>query len=240
MDDNDKNFEAYFQGKMSAKQSLDFQTAMEANPQLKSDYDLYVSIKRATAEIKRDKIRSQLKSLDLDEEKEINRTSSSPKNKTSKIFTLIKTGISIAALFMIGFWGYNAAQSTDNEKLFAQNFDVYTVKSSRGGNENNQYAAYKKGNYNAFTVLADGEDHSPELELMLANSYLVMGKVEYAISSLNKISDDSSFRDQKYWYLGLANLKINNFKETKKHLLHLQSLSNYKKQEATKILSKLN
>lgn len=241
MSENNKTFDAYFHGRMSAKQAIDFQTALEANSQLKSDYEFYLSVKKATLEINRDNLRSQLDNIDLGKLKE-GQVDAGPKAKNSntKLFSLLKSAVAIAALFVIGFWGYQAAQPTDMEDVFAQNFETYLTKQSRGENESTLAKIYNEGNYEQFILQANEIEHTPEIDLMLANVYLVTNQEKLAISTLERISDESSFRDQKYWYLGLANLKEENIIEAKKHFNHLLSLSNYKKKEITKILSALN
>lgn len=241
MEEYDKTFEAYFSGKMSGKESLDFESAMLANPQLKSDYEFYVAVKRSAADIKREAFRKEIENIDLDHKQEgQTKTPSAEKRPTTKIFTLMKSIIAIAALFIIGFWGYNTAQAPKKNNLFAQNFNTYSTKNSRGSEENNLKEVYNAGNHEQFVLLAGEVQRTPEINLMLANSYLITGKIESAISSLENMSDESAFRDQKYWYLGLANLKLNDIDKAKEHLVYLQTLSNYKKQEIKEILKALN
>ena len=239
MYDTNKIFDAYFHGRMSAKEVLDFQSSLASTPQLKADYQFYESVKRASADIGKDELRDQIEEIDLEEPRVHSTTTTAENRPKVKILTLIKAAVAVAALLIVGFWGYQDAKSLSTNDLFAHNFDIYTAKSSRGANPNTLPVVYNEGNYERFTIQANDVEHTPEIQLMLANAYLVMDKVEFAISSLEKISDDSVFRDQKYWYLGLANLKNKNLTAAKKHFTYLQSISNYKNQEIDKILYKI-
>ena len=232
MEENDKSFEAYFHGKMSSKETLDFETALKANSQLKSDYEFYVAVKRSASEIKKDELRSQIDDINLDkngEEQKVRYLTA--KKKSTKVISLLKSAVAVAALFIVGFWGYNVVQAPSTETLFAQNFAEYTPQFSRG--ENAELPTIDKSELN-----------TPELKLMYASDILSQSlestKYEEAIKILFEITDMSMLRDQKYWYLGLAHLKIGDIPEAKKHFIYLQSISNYKKKEITTILSALN
>lgn len=240
MNDNNKIFDAYFHGRMSAKEALDFQSSLATTPKLKADYTFYESIKRASTDIAKDELREQIEEINLEEPHLHAENIITAKRSKVKIFNLIKAAVAIAALFIIGFWGFQNTKSTTSNDLFTQNFEPYTVKLSRGINNDTLSAIYNEGNYEHFTTHADVIEHTPEISLMLANAYLAIDKVEFAISSLEEISDDSTFRDQKYWFLGLANLKNKKHAAAKKHFIHLQSISNYKKQEIDEILFKIN
>jgi len=225
MEDRFNNFESYFGGRMSAKESLDFQTALSASPELKAEYDLFLQIKKATSDIQKDEIRGQLEDIGISNSKE--NIESSAKQDTTKIYSLLKWASSIAALFVIGFLGYQAAQGSNPDQLFAQHFEVYEMQQSRG--EPTDLPELDSKNLN-----------TPELKLFYAATIISEGREAEAIKYLTEVPDESTFRNQKYWYLGLANLKSGNITEAKRHFNHLRKLGNYKKTEIEDILSKLN
>jgi len=216
-------FDSYFHGRMSAKESLDFETSLEADIELKVEYNLFLQIKKSTSDIERDKIREQLESVKISDNQ-----SSLGEKKDTKIFSMVKWVSAVAALFIIGFWGYKSAQNMSSEQLFAQNFEVYEIQQSRGVDAI------------PFPDIGRAALNTPELKLLYSTIKMESNEMTEAINVLNEISDDTSLRDQKYWYLGLANLKSGKITEAKKHFIHLQKLSNYKKSEIEDILSKLN
>jgi len=229
---NNITFESYFSGNMSAKEVLDFESALDSNPELSKEYELFLSIKKSTSDIHRDRLRNQLDTVlaannSSDSEISISEDKAPSKN-TSKIIRLIKMASAVACLFLIGFWVLNMNAPQDNEAIFAEYFEEYTPQFSRGTDMP--------------TSTEDKSDlETPEQKLIYANDVLSQSSEdsEYkeAIEVLTEITDVSMLRDQKYWYLGLANLKIGNIEEAQKHLTYLQSISNFKKQEIEKILS---
>ncbi|MGK0317584.1 MAG: hypothetical protein ACI86M_003828 [Saprospiraceae bacterium] len=228
MEENNKRFGVYFHGRMSDNESLEFQSSLKGNPNLKSDYEFYESVKRASSDIRKDELRGQLEEINLEEEpNNQSNTTKKEKVRSTKIFTLIKFAVAIAALFFIGFWGYQDAQKPDIQGLYAQKFETFVPQQSRG--ENIDLSSIDRNNIN-----------TPELKLWYSTILLSENKTKEAISTLNEINDKTSFRDQKYWYLGLSNLKTGNFAEAKKHFAYLRSISNFKKQEITEILLAIN
>lgn len=223
MEENYLSFESYFHGQMSAKESLDFQTALSANQKLKEEYEIYLSIKKATSDIEKEKIRQQLESIEITEDKEelIDHSSKG----SAKIFSLLKWASSVAAIFIVGFFGYQLIATPSPEALYAQNFEAYEMQSSRGEEDL------------SFPDIGRIELKTPELKLFYSTRMMANDDIDEALKTLNEISDDSSLRDQKYWYLALANLKTGNTEEAIKHLDHLRSISNYKKPEIEEILS---
>jgi len=226
---NNITFESYFSGNMSAKEALDFETALDSNPELSEEYKFFLSVKESTFDIHRDLLREQLDIVvAIDNEHKENKTNNVKPKKTSKIINLIKITSAVACLFLIGFWVGNMSKPQGNEELFATYFETYTPQNSRGES--------------AELLQIDRSDlNTPELKLLYASGQLSqsldMNKYEEAIDILAKISDESALRDQKYWYLGLANLKVGKMEEVKKNFTYLKSVSNFKKQEIEKILS---
>lgn len=227
MENNYDSFESYFYGRMSAKEAMDFETALNENAELNSAYEDFILIKKAASDIQKDKLRLQLEGIDIEEKN--SKTEEQTRNKSTRIYTLMKSAAAIAALFIIGFWGYQASQKNSPEEIFAQNFEAYTPKQSRG--EKTEFPS----------IDSRIEASTPELKLLYATGILSNSsdkdEINESIEVLSEISDETAFRDQKYWYLGLANLKIGNIQEAKTHFDHLQKLSNYKNQEIVKILS---
>jgi len=225
MEDNYTSFDAYFHGRMSAKEAVDFQSALDASSKLKADYRAYVSIKRAAFDIQKNKLREQLESVDIAEDPA---TKEPQKGRApTRVLTLLKSAAAIAALFIVGFWGYQAAQGPSTDQLFADNFEIYTPQNSRGDDTEP-------------SSISRNEESSPESALTFASAILGdknTDNIQEAIKALDNIPDESSFRNQKYWYLGLAHLKSGNIKKAKSHFSHLQEISNYKKPEIERILS---
>ncbi len=229
-----ETFEAYFSGKLDSNDVINFTTTLAENAEIKKEYDLFLAAKRAASTIERDKMRAQLDGLSNSETQ-----NSSPSKSTPLFLKLVRWGGSIAAIFLIGFFTYKTLQSPTKQDLFAQHFETYQVQSSRGGEVDALNEIYKKGDYDLFIDKTSKNSETPELKMMLANAYLKIDQVSLAISLLESISDETSLRDQKYWYLALCHLKLNNLQKAQSNLEKLTSFSNFKKPEVEKILSKI-
>jgi len=238
MEDEDLTFEAYFSGRMNDAEANDFSKALENNPDLKEQYNIYLATKEASSQVERDKMRAELEEVDLEDDVEhaLSKERYRPKGRS----TIIKWVGSIAAMLLISFFAYNALQAPSSQDLFAFNFETYQVQAARGGNVDALKTLYTSGDYELFIEKALTEKESPELNMMLANAYLNQEKYNDAIKTLTKITDESSLRDQKYWYLGLSQIRLGNTEEAIANFTKLQSLSNYKKQETEEILSKID
>ncbi|GEM_PF-2299985 len=235
MEDQDVTFEAYFSGNIGSAQANDFSTALSNDPELNEKYNFYLAAKRSASLIERDRMRKELEGIDFEEEVETGRS-----NSKSPVLRLLKWGGSIAAIFLIAIFAYNTLQPPTSQALFAQNFEPYKVQAARGGEMDALKANYTQGKYDLFIEEINELEGSPEIYMMLANAHINLDQHNEAIKILSKISDNTSLRDQKYWYLGLCQLVLGNIEEAKSNLNKLSSLSNFKKTEVEEILSTIS
>ena len=236
MENEDKTFEAYFSGKMRSAQANDFLTALDNNEVLRERYDFFLAAKKSASLIERDKMRAELADVGIKEEAP---KENMPGESATPILKIVKWVASIAAVLLISFFAYNNLQTPSSQDLFAQNFETYKVQAARGGEVDALKAIYTEGDYDLFISKTLTIEKTPELNMMIANAQMSSDQFSAAISTLTRISDDSSLRDQKYWYIGLSHLKSGNNKEAIKNFDHLLSISNYKKQATEEILSNI-
>ncbi len=234
MKEYDTIFEAYFSGRMHGAELKDFTASLEADGQLNKAYNLYLATKEASALVERDRMRAELDGITIEEIVEDENAGTGP-----RIISMMKWMGGMAAVFIVSFLTYNAVQGTGDQDLFAENYVVYKIQEARGEEADDLKSMYKEGAYSLFLEEAIHAEGSPELNMMIAHAHLNMENYAEAIHALNKISDESALRDQKYWYLGLSNLKIGNKEKAVNHFNHLLSLSNFKKQEVEHILSSI-
>lgn len=230
----DQTFEAYFSGRMSSAEASDFTVALKNNDKLRNEYEYFLAIKKSTNLIERDNLRTALDGLDLKELK----TTEKPKSRSSKpILTFTKWAAGIAAVLLIAFFSYTSLKPLDPQSLYAQNYETYEAQASRGGSLDILKEQYIAGDFEKFIENALEAEESPELTMMLGNAYMETNQFPKAIETLTKISDDTSLRDQKYWYLGLCTLKEDRSQEALNNFNKLMAISNYKKVESEKIIS---
>lgn len=207
--DKDTLFYDYLYGKLPYHESSLLESRLEEEAGLKEEYDLFVSIQRATHDIQKDQLRYQLNDI-------VNHAE--PKTKLN-----IVKWISAAAAIFVG--AFLITQYEDDqlssEELFSSYFTKYETVKYRSNTSENKTKTNKEW-------------------LIAATDLLEQNQVTDAIALLQQISDESNQRDKKYWYLGLAQLKLGKNREAKAYFNKLQSFSSYKQEEIKSILNNMN
>ena len=66
MEKNEAVFEAYFSGTLSEKEIQQFNAELDSNMKFQKEYNFFLSVKKAAANIERDNMRSKLKAVSLE------------------------------------------------------------------------------------------------------------------------------------------------------------------------------
>jgi predicted Zn-dependent protease len=154
-----------------------------------------------------------------------------PKIETSKIRYLQFRKIAVAAVIIIsigGFWFFN--NTTSNQKLYANYFKpdpglATTMSSSNNFEFYDAMVNYKTGDYKTaiakWEVLLQNKPKNDTLNYFLGVAYLANNNENSAIKHLQTITSNSntSFKDEAYYYLGLAHLKADSVELAKKNLI---------------------
>lgn len=236
MEINEKIFEDYFSGQMAEDEIQQFNAQLNTNQEFNNEYQYFLSLKKATSEIERDNLRNQLNNINIEAPLKENK---SQLNNASFNRNGLKWGLLIISLILLSYFSYNYFSSDNPEQIFVANYELYEVQNSRSESADDINSLYNTGKYSEFINNIKLNKNSPERTMMLANASIELGDFEAAEKHLLSISDDSSLRDLKYWYLGLISLKINHIPQAKVHFSHLKSISNFKKSEIEKILSQI-
>ena len=238
MNTNYENFEAYFSGIMSEKDIVQFNKDLEADPSLREAYDIFVAVKKSTSSIERDKMRLLLEDVAIDTVSSKNTMhTENPKARRSILPWLI-VAILLAAIIYYGYSSMFPATSPD--QLYASNYETYQVQALRGDSTADFNQVYASGEYDNFLRIVPQENKNAEINMMIANALMQTKSFSDAEQALLAISDESSLRDQKYWYLGLVNLKMGKENEAKLYFQKLIDISTYKKKETKNILTYLS
>ncbi len=237
MEKNEAVFEAYFSGTLSEKEIQQFNAELDSNMKFQKEYNFFLSVKKAAANIERDNMRCKLKAVNLEESIEKpTRKTNSPNTVKNTISWIIGVGIILSIIYVIF---QTLSNTNEPAKLYASYFDIYQVQSARGTDTDPIKTMYSEGNYKGFISKVKAIDKSPEVNMMLANAYIQSDAFTLAQNTLLQITDESALRDQKYWYLGLLQLKQGHKVEAISYFQHLQSISQYKKSQIEDILLKL-
>jgi len=238
MENNEKRFEDYFAGRMSTDEVLQFNDELNSNPKLNSDYQYFLALKNSTASIERDNFRAQLADVNLNSA--AGKSNAKTKNGKSSFDKLGQWVVIVIGTLLLAYFSFQYFSSDKPAYIYAANFEVYEPQMSRGGSMEEITSLYTEGKYEEFISRVEVSNHSPEIMMMLANANMELGNFDAAEKLLLTISEESSLRDLKYWNLALVSLMQDHIPQATNHFRHLQSISNFKKSEVEKILSKLS
>lgn len=138
-----------------------------------------------------------------------------------KVKSLHWKRIAVAAVLIIGlgsFWLFNG---NSNDRLYSKYFSpdpgLPTAMSSTDNYEFYEAMVdYKQGNFNTagakWKILLEANPKSDTLNYFIGSALMADDKTSEAISYLNTVTeiDNGAFKNEAYYYLGLAHLKSDN------------------------------
>ena len=133
--------------------------------------------------------------------------------KFNSTHRLIAAGIFIALMFCAFLLLKKVPTSPD--QLFDRYFETYALTTSAGQSEDPVrmalHAAYSAQEYRAAISAFDQLTDVTDLDhLLMANSYMAIGRPAGGLSSLTKVIEGkSSLRPEARWYLALTYVKLN-------------------------------
>lgn len=170
--------------------------------------------------------------------------------KNTKMRSLILGAISVAAVFVLGFFLLPMINGGDQISSQQMAFNMITVEKKdvkRGGQENSQLnldftTAFNAGQYeNAIKLYSSVDNKSDEQNYWLGLSYLYSGDLKNAKSSFSNITntDDFKFQAELEWYKALNFLLLEE-NNSAKPLLENVASTPWKKEEAKKLLERIS
>lgn len=226
----------YFEGKLNELEKDQFETLMQTDAVFKAHVTLEEQVKTAIISVKKDNLRSRLKSLEQ------------PKKKTNYYAIAIAASI-ILALGVFALLQPKTTQS--NAQLFAAYFEPYDniiVPASRGDEvtdaKSKAFRAYDLKNYAIASQQFESLYASTNTSYYLfyqAVCELQLGETDNAISHLKahqQFTDKLS--PQTNWYLALAYLKKGHTEDAKIVLQQIREKQTYQYEAAEAILKEMN
>jgi hypothetical protein len=239
---NQKKFESYLRGQMTETEKTDFENELQNDPLLKEQLEL------------EHKIVEQIQDRAFVDEQIVTAKKEMKKGKTTRM--IYYSVASIAASFLLFFFGQGIYQNNKFDNLYASNFKTYTndYVITDGINRGDvkidsllltAMSAYEKKDYaNAeiqFNQLLSEKD-SPNIRFYLAIAQLETNETEIAIKTLDALHTQSAYFDyyeQTRWYLALAHLKNHKKSTAKKYLNELVAFDGNYLDEAKNLLDEL-
>ncbi len=216
-----ERIEAYLNGTLSSDELTSFEK------QLQTDKGFAIKvedIRTILAGIETQSLKAQLN--DFHEEVLKNSEDGSSKPKIRSLDWMKYAVAAVLVLALGSFWFLN---ENSNERLYA---DYYSpdpgLPTTMGNNDNYEFyqamVTYKQGNYeDALKSWKDQLNNKTENDTLnyFVGSALLASKQEgEALSFLLKVAnqEDSAFKNEAYYYIGLAYLKADNTEEAKAYL----------------------
>jgi hypothetical protein len=242
--ENIEKFDRYFGGKMSAWESKAFEAELNRDPVLKKEAGEFETAMKL---VKVAGIMEDKKRIGLYRKKYESSLKQKPGLKWLSVAAGVIVLMAISYLLIIN-------KPTEQNHLFAQNFESYSTFTIRG--ENGDYpeweaamALYESGDYkvayDAFKkmILTDTSFRYPAM-FYAALSLLPVTKAENETITRNLkgvINHYPVLREQAQWYLSLWYIKMENMENAKAILLDISSNeTHYKQKEAKHLLEQLD
>ncbi len=161
--------------------------------------------------------------------KDIVQTSNTNVSTETKVRHLHWKKIAVAAALIIAAGSFWFISGNSNERLYAKYFTPdpglpTTMSSTRDYDFNRAMVSYKQGNYedaiNTWKSQLATKVKNDTLNYFIGSALLADKKDKEAIEYLNIVTNlsESLFKNEAYYYLGLAHLKANNIEFAKKNL----------------------
>ena len=213
-----EKIDRYLSGEMDAGEQAAFSAQMESDPVLKAQVAearlLFLGIKESALRTELDAFHKELPQ----------------KQKTGTTRTMFsnKTWLAAASIILLALvsflWIYN--RDANEEKLFAKYYEadpglMTTMGVSEDYEFNRGMVDYRSGKYTEaikrWEPIAAAQPLRDTLQYFLGVAHLAAGNTASAITYLNKlVLSESAFKEDAYWYLGLAKLKAGEKEEAKK------------------------
>lgn len=162
-----------------------------------------------------------------------------------KVRTLNWKRIAVAAVLIIGlgsFWIFNG---NSNQRLYAKYFSPDPgLPTTMSSNSNYEFyyamVSYKKGDYKTaiskWEILHESKPKNDTLNYFIGSALMADKKVNEAISYFNNVTkqNDTTFKSEAFYYMGLAHLKSNDTKSA------INALKQSNLPQSKDLLKKLN
>ncbi len=232
--------EKYFEKLLSDDEKQLFEDALKNDEEFKTSFEFEKNVKDGIHFLERDSLKKMLKGF---EEK--------PQNKIIPFRNWLLLGAATVVM-VISLWLFlgNQASSEELYLSYYQSYPNIVAPIVRGENTQDEkqgaFEAYEEEKYQIAQTLFHQIFEKTKQEYALfyeSQSYLASGETQKAIQLLESFdfSDEKyPFKTQKRWYLALGYLKLEEFEKAKQNLQILVSYENIQKENAGKLLEKLN
>jgi len=232
---------------MDPIEATGFEEALENNPELKQEMDLYMEVDNALADTEVLDLRSQLDEI----HEELSPQLEKPSKKSSKRVMRYAVAASIAVFISLGTYSL-FFKKVNNNKIVTEFYKPYDVTLvNRSSNDNitpmMREALYKYENEEyreAAKLFQDILEINPQMTasyLYSGISYMELDQLKRAEKALTAVLEhnDNLYMEQADWYLGMVYLMMDEKDKAKIQFRKIKAADGYYRDEANKILRKI-
>ncbi len=247
MDKNRHLISRYLEGEMDPIEATGFEEALENNPELKEEMDLYREVDSAIADTEVLDLRAQLDEIHEELTPQLEKIT----KKSSKRVLRYAVAASIAVIISLGTYSL-FFKKVNNNKIVTEFYKPYDVTLiNRSANTNitpmMREALYKYENqeYNeAVLLFQDILEINPEMtasHLYSGISYLELQEYEKAKESFIAVLEhnDNLYMEQAEWYLGMVYIMKDEKDKARMQFRKIKQSDGIHRDEASRILRKL-
>lgn len=217
-----EHIEKYLNGNLEPLDLKQFEQRIHSEPEFKSKVE---DIKTVLTGVETQALKEQLNIFHED----IDKVSTQPEKKHTKVHTLNWKRLLVAAALIIAAGSFWFLGGNPNERLYADYFKPdpglpTTMSSSDNYDFYEAMVNYKQGDYKTaiakWETLQQAKPNNDTLNYFIGVAYLANKNEEIAIPFLEGVAQNSKFAliNDTYYYLGLAYLKADNVEKAKASL----------------------
>ena len=236
-------FEKYYNKEMDSLQAKDFESKLKQDPNFEQSYTQYKDMIEHVA------IRKET-NIALSGLRKVTENKRSSSTKSAKV-RFIKPWMIAAAAVMIPIIYYfllpmGQSPSTP-QSLFADNFEVPMVSTTRGKSDDTDYnqmvKVYQEGDYKTVISMSNEmkikDNQIESATLMICGALMARGEYSETRDRIGLLKTDERYINDFYWYSAMTYLAQGNVSGAKEQLSQIPNTSNYHL-KSQMIISELN
>lgn len=245
--DNETLLIRFFSGELKEPERAELERLLQEDAAFRAQFEFEKELQQTLVKGKGSELKAKLQGFEKEiaaKEKALSADISQVPRKKPGLWGI---AASIAALIALGWWGMNTFSGPNMEALYQDNYESYpntAVTITRGDVretlERDAFTAYESGDFGSALEKLSALDDRDYTLFYRAQCQLQLGRTTDAIESLQKnIETGTVYLPESQWYLALAYLKNGQKELALKELRILIDRYDYKKEDATALLTTL-
>jgi len=237
----DETLDKYLKGELDEDEKTALEARLKQDPKLYDEYILQKALQEGVKSYGREKMKGHLHALEQGEHPKFYWAK---KVKHENWYQYMGWAAAVLIVVAASVLLLNQPTETIFDRYY-EPYPNYEADIQRGASPDDYAAAfiayeradYKEAKDRLKSLLVDDPDNAA-INFYLASAYLASDEADSALQHFETVRQqpDSPYFEQAYWYLALANLKLEREEEARKYLKYLVGHQGYSSDEASEIL----